>query len=882
MQKNDTRVHRVKLGLKIIFPGIAWGALAGSITALLLPSVVSIGSLALLTLSALSTKKLAQALGPWLEAITAPNHLALIALTTALALIFIAYQTFWQFLQRFYNWGIYEPTLLWGVGSFVVWTHSLLWAAVAIVAMLSLTCLTAWSRGPIPAIKEPLINPDQPIQRPTEDRLGRDSVVASLVGRLLQDAAPVIALTGAYGDGKTSILNLLREALREQKVIVVNFKTSLPGDDLTLASTLFNSLAKELHRRFFVTRLGNILRKLARKFSGLVPSVPSGLKELFADASQEAELRELTAKLEQLPIHRVVVLLDDMDRMQANELRTLLKIIRTADSYPKLSFVCAFNKRALVDVLIRHQMIERITLRLAAAGPSSTQRGSIQGSLSGEVTADDTRSGYEYLEKFFPVQVPVPKLDDSQLSKEFDLRFKDFARHNGLSMTAEETATFDKEFNPYWKPLFRPVLNNLRKMNSYFNTLNSSFTLVRREVNVIDFMFVELLRQLDPEIYEQVFRNRMLFYNAEWDLYRWDERLTFNEEKEEEHIRKAYDEIFLRRQGAEHDLVLLLLGRLFPRVDKYYKARALATTGKLSEQEADRQKRIYHPYYFLIYFSLHVQEGYLGAEELEKIIEDANKAQELGEAENYFTEYLGTLEAPKRYRFFEKIGRSGESLKAVQARALAIAVALGANKLEYDELDIGEFPLAANVALTLAYRFKDTHEIMDVLRDIITRSTTDGFAYRIFEFVVISRDRNKIFEQWENVDTEDLESVFLKRLKGKYHKGGDQSIYSPRTNWRDWQTLVWWSRRSDKDAEDVRAYLEDEFERRPASIGKHIHWLWSTAGSADGKKLVDRLFPLRKLADLAKVRGKTAYSTEFERKTVQALIDGDWSNTITG
>ncbi len=272
----------------------------------------------------------------------------------------------------------------------------------------------------------------------------------------------------------------------------------------------------------------------------------------------------------------------------------------------------------------------------------------------------------------------------------------------------------------------------------------------------------------------------------------------------------------------------------------------------------------------------------MGAEELEKIIEDANKAQELGEAENYFTEYLGTLEAPKRYRFFEKIGRSGESLKAVQARALAIAVALGANKLEYDELDIGEFPLAANVALTLAYRFKDTHEIMDVLRDIITRSTTDGFAYRIFEFVVISRDRNKIFEQWENVDTEDLESVFLKRLKGKYHKGGDQSIYSPRTNWRDWQTLVWWSRRSDKDAEDVRAYLEDEFERRPASIGKHIHWLWSTAGSADGKKLVDRLFPLRKLADLAKVRGKTAYSTEFERKTVQALIDGDWSNTITG
>lgn len=150
----------------------------------------------------------------------------------------------------------------------------------------------------------------------------------------------------------------------------------------------------------------------------------------------------------------------------------------------------------------------------------------IQGVLSGEVSANDTRAGYEYLEKFFPVQVPVPKLDDAQLSKEFDLRFNEFAMRQGLSMAPEETGVFDKEFSPYWKPVFRPKLNNLRKMNSYFNALNSSFVLVKGEVNVIDFMFVELLRQVDPEMYERVFNNRSLFYYPEWDLRRWDETLN--------------------------------------------------------------------------------------------------------------------------------------------------------------------------------------------------------------------------------------------------------------------------------------------------------------------------------------------------------------------
>ncbi|HEV2196909.1 MAG TPA: P-loop NTPase fold protein [Candidatus Acidoferrum sp.] len=863
----------MELGAKATFPGIAWGALIGSVTALLLPSAISISAVGLQKLSHFPESKLGQLLNPFWKAMIAPNHLALILLTAALGLLTIGRKTILEFFTRLYNWTIYEPTLLWAIGSFVVCAYSPQRAGIALCAVLSLTCVIAWRRSPYPNTEETLINPDQPIQDASEDKLDRQSLVASLVCRLLQDGAPVISVTGGYGDGKTSILNLLAEALRAEKVIVINFKTSLPGDDLTLASTLFNSLRMELHRHFFVRRLGNILRNLARKFSGLVPSAPSGLKELFAEASQEAELRDLTAKLEGLPIRRVVVLLDDMDRMQGSELRTLLKIIRTADNYPKLSFVCALNKRALVDVLVRHQVIDRVTLKLSATAPAP-----IQGRLSGEVTADDTRIGYEYLEKFFPVQVPVPKLDDAQLSKEFEFRFNQFAQHHGLPMAPEEMAAFNNEFNPYWKPLFRLTLSNLRKLNSYFNALNSSFALVRHEVNLIDFMFVELLRQLDPEIYEQVFRNRTLFYYAEWDLYRWDERSALTsseEEKERARLYKAYDEIFLRRQDPERALILLLLGRLFPKVAEYHKARLLGTTGKLSEQEADRQKRIYHPYYFLIYFSLHVEEGYVGAKELEQIIENADRIQDPTQVETYFAHSLATLRPIKRYRFFEKLERSEERLGAIQAKALAIAIALEANKLEYDELDIGEFRLAANLALTLANRFRDTHEITQLLEEIITRSSTDAFAYRLLEFAT-NQERNKTFESWENVIKDELESAFVQRLKAKYRKGGDQSIYSPGTNFRDWQALVWWSRHSDKDAEDVNAYLEDEFEHHPASIGKHIHWLWSTVASPSGKQLVDKLFSLSRLQELARMRGKEAYSTDPEKKTVESLIQGDW------
>ena len=721
---------------------------------------------------------------------------------------------------------------------------------------------------------EPLINSDRPIERFSEDKLGRAPLVLSLVSRLLQDEAPVVALIGAYGDGKTSILYLLAEELQRQNIVVVRFKSSLPGDDLTLASTLFNSVGKQLHRRFFVRRLDHVLRRFARQFSGLVPAAPTGLKDVFSEPSQEDELQELTTKLSILPVRRVVVLLDDMDRMHGNELRMLLKIIRAADNYPKLSFVCAFNKKALVDALIRHQVMDRVALDFSASGASP-----LKGSLSGEVSANDTRSGYEYLEKFFPVQIPVPKLDNAQLANEFNARFNRFAERQGLSMLPADTEAFDKEFNPLWKSRFRLALNNLRKMNTYFNALNSSFSIVKKEVNVIDFMCIELLRQIDPEVYEQVFKRPSLFYYPAWDIQLWGEHFMIDDKEEDVRLKLGYEQVFRNLHGPEREFTLSLLSSLFPKMRKFHPVRGLSSHGNPDELEADNEKRIYHPAYFMTYFSLHVEEGYFGAKELEELIEAANQKQDAVAAQDYFRDYLRSLNGLKRYRFLEKMSRVSDRLEPVQAKALASSIALEADKLEPDELDIGDLAAATKLILVLANQFKDTHEITDILKSVIVQSNTDGFASRIFQFGS-DQERNKIFEKWDNVNASELKSALLQRLKAKYYKGGSESIYS-RGTWRDWQPLLWWARNDEQGHADVRAYLEDEFEQRPSSIGKHIYWLWNSVESPDGKKVVDDLFPLSKLAQMAKQKGSAAFVTEPERRIVLKLIKDYGESSLT-
>lgn len=860
-------IVRSRPGLRIIAPSIVNGVLVGTLLALLLPSVTSLGSLLLERL--VSYRRAHIANNPWAHAVVAPDHLLALVAVAALAAAFIRRTALLSLLRRCYSSTVYDASVLWTACAFVMWVESR-WSARVLVCVAGLlfTYAIARYRSPFASDADSLVKIDRPIKQFSEDKLDRRPLILSLVKRLISDSAPVVALIGAYGDGKTSILCLLEKELEKEKAIVVRFKSSLPGDDITLVSTLFNSISKQLRAHFFVLRLRNVLRRFARRISGLVPSAPSGLRDMFAEASQQDELQELTDKLATLPVHRVVVLLDDMDRMQGSELRMLLKIIRATEDYPKLSFVCAFNKKALVDALIRHQVIDRVTLNFASTGETIPS-----GTAVGQVAADDTRAGYEYLEKFFPVQVPVPKLDDGQIAKEFDFRFNQFAERNGLSMLPEDTAAFDKAFRPFWKPHFLPSLNNLRKIHSYFNALNASFSLVKGEVNLIDFMCVELLRQVEPEVYEQVFKNRSLFYYPEMDIVRWDEReIGSDDAKTKKRLDAAFDQVFRNLHGPERDFVLSLLGKLFPKVNAYHDARGLSNTGTPNEVEADKEERIYHPDHFTTYFSLHVQEGYVSSQELDTLIAVANEMSTVAEAQTHFITYLRSLTGLKKYRFFEKMVRLGDKLGLVQAKALATAIAFESHTLAHDDFDLGEFGTATRLELVLANLFKDSPEITQVLSDVIMQSTSDALAQKVFHFVT-EKDSNQIFKNWEFVDFDALKTVLAARMKAKYFVGGEASIYAPSRTWREWQALLWWARVNDEERENVKRYLEDEFERRPATIGRHILWLTPSIDNPSGQKIVDDLFPLSKLVELAKKHGSKAYSTDAEKKAVMKVIE---------
>src|SRR5262249_495968 len=172
----------------------------------------------------------------------------------------------------------------------------------------------------------------------------------------------------------------LREHL-DDKAIVVLFSTWLPGSQETFTSYLLSDIANECQKHYEVPGLRKSAKRFARALGQNVALFRTYFDSL-PEATQRDDIAGLREAVERLP-KRVIVLLDELDRMEKEELITLLKVIRGISHLPTLSFVCAGDFKTIVET--------------------------VKGNYNEESRA--------YFEKFFFDVIDIPQLDAAALKK---------------------------------------------------------------------------------------------------------------------------------------------------------------------------------------------------------------------------------------------------------------------------------------------------------------------------------------------------------------------------------------------------------------------------------------------------------------------------------
>jgi hypothetical protein len=684
---------------------------------------------------------------------------------------------------------------------------------------------------------------DDPIHEWDNDIIGRTSVVELLAEHIFVQRTPIIALLGGLGDGKSSVLRLLRRSL-ERRAIVVSFSAWLPGSDQTLAVDLFRDIATECKHTFYIPQLKKRATAYARTISGSV-SYLTGLKEILPAQSQQQEIEELRDTLARVPLP-IVVLLDEVDRMQRDELLILLKVLRGASSIPNVTFICAFSE-------------EEIRKQLSSGGTLS----------------------YSYLENFFPVSVNLAPPDPDMIGRLFQDRVKRSASNNNWFLGTDEKK-FGELLKHMWQGSLSDICTNLRKTGLLLNDLSASARIIGGEVNILDLIGIETIRRFAPTAYQLVRRspNVLTYGDDSWAKGRY----VSDKRKEKEHL-----EFFIKLEGelaqsAAPQAFREILSLLFPRFVEGSK-EGFSTHSMVrptNEDIAEQEKRICSSDYFSIYFRAAVSEDMFSEAELSRTVARLNQANSETACEQIFKGVLEEIPKhhSKRTDCLWKLGRSVQArLNDGAVEWMAYVVASRATDYTYDLENIGEASRAVNIVFESAQRFSQSFRAQEILVGAMKRAADDTFAFRLLEYTE-NRDRNKILTDFKHIDPGNLKEAFMERMRHRYGKNveADKVDITAGDAW----AFRKWADNSAVDKETEQDFWLRYIGKSRKKLAQALNFLYPAgfAWSADPRQMIDRLFPVDKLQYFVEtLTGDGEQLDDIESSGVvrfKELLEGKW------
>ena len=688
-------------------------------------------------------------------------------------------------------------------------------------------------------VDNPAIGFDNPIREWQQDAVGRGSFVETVLARVLIDCEPAVGIVAGFGEGKSSVLNLIGQSMeRGGRVIAVPFRSWLPGTETKFVESLFESAVAAIRKRFFLVQWRTPLMKYGRAISGVVPRPWGSLRELIPAESQVQQIEELTTLFSRLPT-RVVFLLDEVDRMHQEELAVLLKVLRGAPEIPNLSYICAFSNKALARI----------------------------------ISPSDCDYGIKYLEKFFPVQLPLPGLDEDLRHSVFLDQIDAILEIQQPSLTGNLRTSFNSAVDALWHQVIKYQLTNFRSLGLLLRAFGTSLHLLHLEVNAFDLLVIELVRLLLPSTHEFVYRNGQYFYEPTRRIEKWTGEIGFTTEERERASKAALDSHFVELSPPDRRLALNLLARVFPSVNSYARDK-LSGLGPVILMETGAERRISDSDFFPKYFIYSVPATMFGEVEMSKFLKAIRSADEKTTA-SLLTSTFPPAEKRddlRRIDFLRRLETHIEDIPDKQAEWLAYTVAKATSEMLSDHI---VYIRAQRFVLSVAAKFQGDAKLQSALSNLIACAGSDRFASDIVASSTSERDKNQIITDWKGVSEESLNEAFGDRMKARYPLG---RMNLPELNRDDMLAFSRWRVFAPNDASHISNFFRGVFDAADENVVRFLKWLLGAGVVYQGGaiKFMEYLYPPEDIVERLKKADMSGKQWDSEQAAAISRFRQAW------
>ncbi len=458
---------------------------------------------------------------------------------------------------------------------------------------------------------------------------------------------------------------------------------------------------------------------------------------------------EIMQDLGNLP-RPVLVVIDDIDRLTADETRLLMQLVKANANFPNLIFLLLMDRNVAEKALTK-----------------------------------DSVCGRDYLEKIVQVGFDLPVHDSDRFQ---DVLFKDLERALG-QLGAE--VRFDQE---HWQQVYlsglRDYFVSLRAVRRFTSALSFDLSLVQNddvaEVNPVDLIAMVAIRVFEPDFYRALPGAKLLLTGV------WSKSGIADPKNDE--MKSELEALVSLVSSARAESTKKLLSALFPQVSWVF---AETKSVVQDEERWYRDLRVCHYNVFDRYFQLAVPEGDLSQRDIDRV---EALSDDLPALKAHFQQLqkqglLGVL--------FDRLEAHKDTLHLVDLEKVVIAI-LDVGDVLFHNLD-GRLEIDPSVHARRVIRGFVAQESDPAIRSTILKNAvgaTEGFTLAM---CLVGREAASIEARQNNPSryvlddhgADELQAIAVTRIEAAAVSGRLAS--SPRLRrilwfWRDWA--------SDESAQD--------------------------------------------------------------------------------
>ncbi|EDR0110311.1 AAA family ATPase [Escherichia coli] len=334
---------------------------------------------------------------------------------------------------------------------------------------------------------------DQPILggQNDPDLLNRLTFANNLANILLlnnDDDCFTVSIEAEWGYGKTSVINLIKNALNEKDSlpIIIEYNPWLAGQPESLIQDFLLQFSSQLNikdKSKVALKVSKELIAYSSLFSAakLIPGAEPWASIIEKSLSRFGHATKKIAELKKLDLldrkkqvanaikkikHPIIVIIDDIDRLTPSEAFQVLRLVKAVANFSGTSFLLAFDPNYLISVLDKNNIIN----------PS------------------------EYINKIVQLRVSLPVISERGLNEIANSELEKL----GDSFLTDKFEKDQERLDWIYHNYFKQLINNPRELKRFFNHLRFTLEQIKGQVCSSDLFSLSLIATKSNLIYEHI------------------------------------------------------------------------------------------------------------------------------------------------------------------------------------------------------------------------------------------------------------------------------------------------------------------------------------------------------------------------------------------